>query len=236
MNAITPAPPRGSRMKDMTNDRPKCLVELRGKPLLEWQQAALRAAGIDEIGIVTGYRREMLADRGMHEFHNPRWADTNMVSSLACARDWLLAEPCIVSYSDIFYDTSAPSALMASPATIAITYDLNWLALWQKRFSDPLLDAETFRLNSDGTLAEIGAKPKSVTEVEGQYMGLLRFSPESWSEIERIRLDLPALEQDRMHMTRALQKVITAGRMPITALPYTGEWGEVDSIDDLIAY
>jgi len=223
-------------MKDMTNDRPKCLVELRGKPLLEWQQAALRAAGIDEIGIVTGYRREMLADRGMHEFHNPRWADTNMVSSLACARDWLLAEPCIVSYSDIFYDTSAPSALMASPATIAITYDLNWLALWQKRFSDPLLDAETFRLNSDGTLAEIGAKPKSVTEVEGQYMGLLRFSPESWSEIERIRLDLPALEQDRMHMTRALQKVITAGRMPITALPYTGEWGEVDSIDDLIAY
>jgi len=236
MKAIILAAGRGSRMKDMTNDRPKCLVELRGKPLLEWQQAALRAAGIDEIGIVTGYRREMLADRGMHEFHNPRWADTNMVSSLACARDWLLAEPCIVSYSDIFYDTSAPSALMASPATIAITYDLNWLALWQKRFSDPLLDAETFRLNSDGTLAEIGAKPKSVTEVEGQYMGLLRFSPESWSEIERIRLDLPALEQDRMHMTRALQKVITAGRMPITALPYTGEWGEVDSIDDLIAY
>lgn len=83
MKAIILAAGRCSRMKDLTDDRPKCLVELRGKPLLEWQLIALRAAGISEIAIVTGYKRELLCNRGLHEFHNPRWADTNMVSSLA---------------------------------------------------------------------------------------------------------------------------------------------------------
>lgn len=236
MKAIILAAGRGSRMKTMTDDRPKCLVELRGKPLLTWQTEALTGAGITGIGIVTGYQRAQLADRGLSEFHNPRWAETNMVSSLACAREWLLAEPCIVSYSDIFYNASAVSTLMSSTAALAITYDPNWLALWQKRFDNPLLDAETFRRHADGRLAEIGARPKSVAEVEGQYMGLLRFTPESWREVERIRQNLPASEQDRMHMTGTLQKIIDAGRLPIAALPYAGEWGEVDSVDDLVAY
>ncbi|MGE5491994.1 MAG: phosphocholine cytidylyltransferase family protein [Actinomycetota bacterium] len=236
MKAIILAAGRGSRMKAMTDDRPKCLVEFRGKPLLQWQIEALQAAGITDIGIVTGYKRELLADRGLVEFHNPRWSETNMVSSLACARDWLLAEPCIVSYSDIFYESNAVSALMESVAALAITYDTQWLELWSRRFGDPLLDAETFRLNADGTLAEIGGKPSSIAEIEGQYMGLLRFTPAGWSEIEAIRKALPQTDQDRMHMTGTLQRVIDAKRIGIGTVPYTGTWGEIDSIDDLSAY
>ena len=236
MKAIILAAGRGSRMKNMAEDRPKCLVEVRGRQLLEWQLTALREAGISEIAIVTGYRRELLAGRALMEFHNPRWAETNMVSSLACAQEWLQAEPCIVSYSDIFYEASAVESLMESRADLAVTYDPHWLKLWEKRFSDPLLDAETFRLKPDGTLAEIGNKPQSVAEVQGQYMGLLRFTPASWAEVLRIRSGLAAAECDRMHMTGTLQKVIEAGRVPVTAVAYEKTWGEVDSVDDLAAY
>lgn len=236
MKAIILAAGRGSRMKNMTDDCPKCLVELRGKPLLEWQLAALHEAGISEIAIVTGYKRELLASRAPMEFHNPRWAETNMVSSLAYAQEWLQAEPCIVSYSDIFYDASAVESLMASTAKLAVTYDPHWLKLWEKRFGDPLLDAETFRLQADGTLAEIGNKPQSVDEVQGQYMGLLRFTPAGWAEVVRIRTGLTSAECDRMHMTGTLQKVIEAARVPIAAIPYVGAWGEVDSAEDLETY
>lgn len=236
MKAIILAAGRGSRMKDLTDERPKCLVELRGKSLLDWQLKALREAGITEIAIVTGYKRELLMGHGLVEFHNPRWAETNMMSSLACAAEWLEAASCVVSYSDIFYDASAVTALMNCPAKLAVTYDANWLALWKRRFGDPLLDAETFRLKIDGTLAEIGNKPKTVEEVEGQYMGLLRFTPEGWGEVVRIRSALPAEQCDRMHMTGTLQKVIEAGRVPVAAVPYRDEWGEVDSADDLAAY
>ena len=174
MKAIILAAGRGSRMKNLTDDRPKCLVELQGKALLDWQLTALREAGIEQAAIVTGYRRELFADRGLTEFHNPRWAETNMVSSLACAEKWLQAETCIVSYSDIFYGAQAVKLLMENQAALAVTYDPNWLGLWKQRFGDPLVDAETFRLNLDKTLAEIGRKPKSIEEVQGQYMGLLR--------------------------------------------------------------
>ena len=236
MKAIILAAGRGSRMKDLTDERPKCLVELRGKVLLDWQLEALRDAGISEIAIVTGYKRELLLNRGLVEFHNPRWAETNMVSSLACANEWLLVEPCIVSYSDIFYETSAVELLMASAASLAITYDPHWLKLWEKRFGDPLLDAETFRVNSDRTLAEIGNKPKSVQEVQGQYMGLLRLTPEGWGEVLRIRAGLPSAECDRMHMTGTLQRVIEARRIAIETITYELYWGEVDSAEDLTTY
>lgn len=236
MKAIILAAGRGSRMKNLTDERPKCLVELRGKSLLDWQLEALRAGGINEIAIVTGYKRELLSNRGLVEFHNARWAETNMVSSLSCAEAWLKLEPCIVSYSDIFYSPSAVQSLIQCESPLAVTYDSNWLELWKQRFGDPLLDAETFRLNSAQTLAEIGNKPKSVEEIQGQYMGLLRFTPSGWCELQRIRSTLTSEQCDKMHMTGALQKVIDEGRLAIAALAYQDEWGEVDSPDDLNSY
>jgi choline kinase len=233
MKAIILAAGRGSRMKNLTDERPKCLVELRGKALLDWQMEAMYAAGITEIAIVTGYKRELLADRRLTEFHNARWAETNMVTSLVCAKDWLQAEPCIVSYSDIFYSPAAVKSLMSCAASLAVTYDPNWLELWTQRFGDPLLDAETFRLTSEGKLEEIGNKPTDVEQVQGQYMGLLRFTPKGWQEILRIRSGLASELCDKMHMTGTLQRVIDAKRVEIAAVPYTAGWGEVDSAEDL---
>jgi NDP-sugar pyrophosphorylase family protein len=123
-------------------------VELRGKALLDWQLTALRDAGIEEAAIVTGYRRELFAERGLTEFHNPRWAETNMVSSLACAQEWLGAVTCIVSYSDIFYSAQAIQSLMESQAALAVTYDPYWLDLWKQRFDDPLVARELQRAKS----------------------------------------------------------------------------------------
>lgn len=236
MKAIILAAGRGSRMKSLTDERPKCLVELHGKALLDWQLESLRKAGISEIAIVTGYKRELLVNRELVEFHNMRWAETNMVSSLACAEEWLQTEPCIVSYSDIFYSPTAVRLLIRCLAPLAVTYDPNWLKLWTQRFGDPLLDAETFRLTPEHTLVEIGNKPTLVDEVQGQYMGLLRFTPEGWMEVQRIRSNLTLEQCDKIHMTGILQKVIDAKCFQIEAVPYLGEWGEIDSADDLNAY
>ena len=236
MKAIILAAGRGIRMKDLTEEYPKCLVDLRGKPLLEWQLLALREAGIQEVAIVTGYKSELLSRYGLIEFHNPRWGKTNMVSSLACAEKWLLAGPCIVSYSDIFYEAATVKLLMRSSACLAITYDPDWRALWEKRFGDPLIDAETFRLNPDGTLAEIGNRPDSVEQVEGQYMGLLKFTPKGWSAAVGLRISLSSKEQDSMHMTGMLNGLIQNKILSVDAVANTGSWGEIDNQEDLNLY
>lgn len=236
MKAIILAAGRGSRMKNLTEERPKCLVELHGKPLLEWQLTALRGAGIEQIAIVTGYKRELLSNRGLVEFHNPRWAETNMVASLACAQEWLRGEPCVVSYSDIFYEASAPRLLMETDAELAITYDPNWRALWESRFEDPLSDAETFKMDDRRVLLEIGQKPTRIEDVQGQYMGLLRFTPAGWSKVETLRATLDDRFRDKLDMTGMLQRLIAGYGAQITALPYRERWGEVDSAEDLAVY
>ena len=236
MKAIILAAGRGSRMNQFTANSHKCLVKVNGESLINLQLDALYDAGITEIALVTGYQRDLLKNYGDHEFYNSRWQKTNMVTSLSKADKWLKSEPCIVSYSDIFYSSLAIKPLINCSSYIALMYDPNWLSLWKKRFSDPLIDAETFKFDTENKLTEIGNKPLSVSQIQGQYMGLLRFTPEGWNEISRIRKSLSNKDQDSMHMTATLQKVILANRIYISVIPYLGKWGEVDTINDLKLY
>jgi len=61
----------------------------------------------------------------------------------------------------------------------------------------------------------------------------LKFTPNGWGEIVRIRKTLSPEERDSMHLTGTLQKVIDAGLIAITAIPYNGVWGEIDNEHDL---
>ncbi|MBM3524754.1 MAG: phosphocholine cytidylyltransferase family protein [Alphaproteobacteria bacterium] len=234
MRAIILAAGRGSRMGSLTEARPKCLTRLAGRRLLDMQCEALTDAGATEIAVVTGYRAELLAQPDLTCFHNPRWETTNMVASLACAGSWLRSGPCIVSYADIFYAPETVRRLSATSTSIAIAYDPDWLASWAGRFADPLSDAETFRL--DGTrVVEIGLKPRAVSEVEGQYMGLLRFTPDGWQAAEGLVASLPMPQRDRLDMTSLLRGLIGRG-VAIEAVPTAPGWGEIDSPTDLDFY
>ena len=233
MKAIILAAGRGSRMKHLTDESPKCLLQIKGKPLLEWQLDALHEADIKEIAVVTGYKHEMLSKYDLVKFHNPNWSETQMVSSLYCASEWLEEEPCLVSYSDIFYDSTAVESLIESDEEISLTYDSNWLDLWTKRFGDPLLDAETFRIDNEGFLAEIGKKAMNIEEIEGQYMGLLKFNPGGWIKLKNIFNNLLIEEKNSIHMTGILQMLIELRKVKVKPVPYKREWGEFDSIQDL---
>lgn len=235
MRAVILAAGRGSRMKGLTDDRPKCLVELNGRPLLERQVAALRGAGCTEVAVVAGYRGDLLEGRGLTVFTNPRWAETNMVVSLTCAAPWLEAGPCLVSYGDIFYTEETVRRLAAADADLAISYDPDWLALWSARFADPLSDAETFRLAADGTVADIGRRPTSLDEVQGQYMGLLRFTPVGWARFTGHLAAVGPEAAAKLDMTSMLRALI-AGGTAVRGVPAEGAWGEVDSASDLAFY
>jgi len=236
MRAVILAAGRGSRMKGHTENKPKCLVALAGKSLLQRQVESLRSAGIESIAVVTGYRSQSLSSFGLHEFHNHRWTSTNMVSSLRCARDWLCEDECIVSYSDIFYEPSAIISLSRSPYPLTILYDINWRKAWSGRFANPLDDAESFMFDGDSFVFEIGRKVADFRFVQGQYMGLLKFDPHAWSSAESFLSGLSSPAVDKMYMTELLQGLISSATCRVKALPYSGQWGEIDSPQDLAYY
>ena len=227
---------RGSRMGPLGDDRPKCLVELEGKTLLERQIAALQRGGAQEIGVVRGYRAGMIDFPGVHWFANERWAETNMVMSMVAAAPWLRSGPVIVSYADIFYRSELVRGLAGAPGQLVISYDRVWRRLWTRRFADPLADAETFRIDAAGQLLEIGGKTTRIEEIEGQYMGLLKFTPAAWSAVERLLSTLDAAVCDRLDATGLLRRLIAGNEISIGTFGTDGQWGEIDNPEDVALY
>lgn len=236
MRALILAAGRGSRMGRLSDDRPKCLVDLNGQSLIERQVAALRRGGVDEIGVVRGYRAEMIDLPGLSYFANERWAETNMVMSLTAAAPWLRSGSVIVSYADIFYRSELVRGLAGAPGQLIISYDRAWRGLWTRRFANPLADAETFRIDGAGQLLEIGGKTTRIEDIEGQYMGLLKFTPAAWSAVETLLSTLDAPIRDRLDATGLLRRLLTGNELPIGTFGTDGQWGEIDNPEDVALY
>lgn len=237
MKTIILAAGRGSRLGEKTKDRPKCMCVLGGRTLLDRCLSSLEAAGTarSDIGVVTGYRSDMISVPGAAHFHNADWEKTNMFFSLTMAREWLTAEPCIVCYSDIVFSPKAFRTLADSAAPLAITYYTDYWQLWEKRMDNPLEDLETFRIAPDGALLEIGKKPLSPEDIQGQFMGLLRFTPESWAWVEKTIRQPMAKTVEKLDMTTLLQELIQRGYQ-IQGIPTRDLWLECDSQHDIDTY
>jgi len=235
VRAVILAAGRGSRLGTLGDERPKCLVELANKSLLNRQIAALRGGGMGTIGIVRGYCAQKIAVSDVVYFNNSRWSETNMVMSLAAAADWLRTGSVIVSYGDIFYRRDLVRDLAAAEGDLVVTFDRDWRRLWSRRFTDPLIDAETFRVDGSGSLVEIGGKTSDIDSIEGQYIGLFKVTPIAWKIIDGLLLQLEPRVRDRLDMTNLLRRLLRFG-IPIRTLSTSSHWGEVDSAKDLVLY
>ncbi len=242
MRVILLAAGEGSRLRPYTLDRPKCLVELGGNSLLGHQLAALQQLGLRDIHICTGYRREQLEAFGYPTHHNPDYASTNMVTSLMCAADLFDGnDDVLIAYADLVYEARVLEALCECPAPLSTTVDLLWRQLWSLRNEDPLNDAETLKLSPSGDVAELGKRPASLDEIEGQYMGLIKVrASHALDFVKTYRALSPDVLYDgkplsEMCMTSFLQHIIDSGQ-PIRAVLVEGGWLEVDTAGDLEIY
>jgi choline kinase len=242
MRAVVLAAGEGTRLRPYTADRPKCLVPLAGRPLLMWQIDALRASGIEDITVVTGYRGDMVAAAGVTTLTNPDYDRTNMVASLMCARALLDgSDDVLVAYGDIVYEPRLVTAMLHPPTPVTIAVDTEWRRLWEVRMADPLADAETLRIDAHGLVTELGRVPASYADIEGQYLGLIAlradFAPRLVEYHDALDPAGPYEGRDRdgMFMTAMLQLLIDQG-IAVGAVRVAAGWVEVDTTDDLAAY
>jgi len=202
---------------------------------------ALRAGGVTDVVVVTGYKAETIAVPGVATRHNPDFARTNMVASLFSAEDVLDGDDVLVVYGDIVFAPRIIRALAADDAPISVAVNRRWLELWSIRMPDPLADAESLVVDAADNLVEIGKRTPSLDRIQGQYAGLIHISPAALPAVRRFwhSLDPERLFDGRpptqMFMTSFLQE-IADHLMPVHAVWFDGGWAEIDTPEDLLAY
>lgn len=180
-----------------------------------------------DVVIIGGYKYEML--EGLHSqiLVNNDWASTNIMGSLMLADEFLRSEQCAILYSDVLFDAKDLLELCRAPGAGVLSVR-SWKDLWMCRFSEPLSDLERFEFSpQSGHLTDIGGRAATTTEIQGQFAGIWKCTPDLWTSLSAGVNNLQNLDT-----TSALKWAITNGYV-IDVVLGSGEWFEIDQPTDL---
>lgn len=168
---------RGSRLQNETDELPKTLVEVMGRPMLEWILEALASAGLSrkDVVFVCGYRSEEIRAR-YPEFTyvtNHDWQNNNILLSLMMARQYLKGG-FVSTYGDIVYEGAVVQKLLASKADITLGCDTQWRRRYVGRTQHPETDAE--KLRADGKRVVQLSRTIASDEADGEFIGVMKLS------------------------------------------------------------
>jgi len=246
LKAIILAAGEGRRLRPLTDNKPKCMVELFGKNLLDWKVNLLKKYGISDIIVITGYMSEKINLKQVRFYKNNLFETTNMVETLFCAREEF-DDSLLIIYGDIIFEEKILEKILKSEDEISVVIDQNWKEYWKIRFNNPLDDAESLSLDKDGFIQNIGQKVNDIDDISGQYIGLIKFSKNS---IQKILMFYDKMKEEskngknplnenlsfeKSYMTDFLQAMINSG-FKIKGIPVKNGWLELDSINDYETY
>jgi choline kinase len=168
---------RGSRLGPNTDDIPKALVPVMGRPMLEWILDALEAAGFarKDVVFICGYRAEVVKAR-YPEFsfvENVDWEKNNILASLMCARSHF-GEGFVSTYADIVYRGSAVRKLVASPHDKVVVCDTDWRRRYVDRSQHPESDGEKMR--AEGSRVVEFSRRIPSEQASGEFIGVAKFT------------------------------------------------------------
>ncbi|MBL8770354.1 MAG: phosphocholine cytidylyltransferase family protein [Phenylobacterium sp.] len=227
--AIILAAGQGKRLLPLTEDRPKCLVELSGRSLLAWQLLRLQAAGVAETVIVTGFRADAveaeIAKLGLampvRLAFNPFYTVSDNTASCWIVREEFDREILVLNGDTLFGPGVAEALLAAPPAEITVTIDRK-----------PAYDADDMKvLTEHGRLVAIG---KTIEAYDAESIGFLRFSKAGAAKFRAgVESVLAHPEGLRRWYLSVIDELARAG-VDVKVCSIEGlEWGEMDFPQDV---
>jgi choline kinase len=231
VNALILSAGRGSRLLPLTATRPKCLVRVGGKPILEWQLQTLAACGIDRSSIVVGFgadevsnflENDFLATMDLRTILNPLYDVADNLISCWTARAEMGSDFLLLN-GDTLFEQGVVQRLLASdpaPVTVAVSRKSSY-------------DEDDMKVSCSGSnLLRIG-KDLPARETNGESIGMLLFRQEG-PELFR-----DALERSVRHRHAASQYYLSvindlAARGLVKTASMEGlQWTEIDFLSDL---
>jgi choline kinase len=249
VKALIVAAGRGRRLGPETDEIPKCMVRVGGRPILHRQVEALRAAGADDLVIVRGYLGDRIAaPEGLPPrfVENPEWARNNILASLMYAEAELTSgSGFLFSYSDIVFAHEHARRVAASPGAVALVIDRRWRDAYEGRQLHPVSEAELAKVEDgpDGPrVTRVGKTLVAADEAAGEFLGLAKFSAEGaaalkavWHDALEGGLEKPfgnAATLRNAYLSDALNAIAARG-VPLVPVFVDGRWREIDTEEDL---
>lgn len=240
MKAIIVAAGPGSRLMPITNEKPKCLLDVGGKTILERALEALGENGVEDIVVVKGYKSHLINYPDVTYSHNPEFRKNNILRSLFYAEDEM-NDDFIFSYSDIVYSREIVARLIGSEADVALIVDVNWIQTYEGRDQHPISEAELVKVEN-GKVVKIGKEVVKPEEAHGEFIGLAKFTKSgaetmkaAYRRVSEDHCASPfqnAASLDKAYMTDMLQELVDDGLL-VQSVDIAGGWVEIDTPQDL---
>jgi choline kinase len=246
--AIIIAAGMGRRLQPYTDTMPKCLVPVRGRPMIARQIEAFRAHGVQEIVVIRGYKAEVLeARRGelgdVRFVENVDFQKNNILQSLFKARAELQGAV-YLTYADIVFARDVVAALAAAPGDAALIVDRDYHLIYEGRDQHPLSEAEVARVDDTGAVRAVGKRSTPPAEAWGEFIGLAKLSAAGTAAMVAAYASQAARYAGRedepfgrntwrnAYLTDLFEHMIAEGTR-FEAVPIRGRWREIDTVQDL---
>ena len=224
---------QGSRLLPLTEQLPKCLLDLGdGRSLLEWQLRGLMQAGIGEAVVVTGFRSDLVeqalqritpAGMTVRTLFNPFYKLADNLASCWMARAELQG-PCLLLNGDTLFEPEIARRLIDAPAApITVTIDR------KLRYDD-----DDMKVVTEGDALRAIGKVLPAARVNGESIGFLRFDAAGAAQfVDEIDRTMRTPEGPGLWYLSAIHRLANAGA-DVRAASIEGlQWTELDFPADL---
>ena len=254
ITAIIPAAGFEKQLLPLIEDKPKCLLDIKGKTILERQVGALNECNIKEIALVRGYKKEAIALPNIRYYDNDRYEETGELFSIFCAESEMKGRT-IVLYGDIIFDNTILEKLLKSPADIALVVDLAWQDQQQRGLQPAHINPDLVTLadppgksyfsrfvmpEGNHQILKIGQHLPH-DRAHGEFIGMAMFSEKGTQALrDCYRASQEQYKSTGFHeagsfskasFTDLLQELIDRGHR-VDAVPIFKGWMEVDSFEE----
>lgn len=223
---------RGSRLKNKTNDCPKCLVKVNGKPIIDFMENFIN--NFHKTFIVCGYKKNQLEqnfdkNKKINFIFNKDYRTTNMVHSLFLINQKHIGNnDIVISYSDIIFDEKIYKNFKKKQSLITIYK--NWYKYWKKRMAANKIrqDAEDLVIDKKKVLS-IGEKIKNKFP-KYQFMGLTKLTNKDFLKLKKFYIKN---KNKKIDFTSFLNMAIQSNIINLKYAPTNKFWFEIDNNKDI---
>jgi choline kinase len=238
--AIIIAAGMGTRLKNFTENIPKCMIDCGGKTLLQRQLESYKNVGIKNISLVRGYKGNKINYKDINYYENPDYENNQILNSLFYAEK-SIKDNVIISYSDILFEPFVVKRLLESEHDISIVVDIDWHGYYQGRKDHPIEEAEKVIFDANNEVLKIGKILTNKNDVYGEFIGMLKLSSRGSEIIKKHFNRAKALFWDKpfqraktfqkAYITDMIQEMVDLG-VPIHCVIIERGWKEIDTIED----